>query len=120
MLRTRISEYITDNYATEEERLWMEFPGYGVFRNSRNKKWFAIIMDLEYKKLKIEKEGKANVLVLKCRQELIPALLERKGFLPAYHMNKKYWISILLDGTAPEEEIKKAVDMSYEIVEKKR
>ena len=34
-------------------------------------------------------------------------------------MNKKYWISILLDREADVEQIKKLLDDSYEIVEKK-
>ena len=34
---------------------------------------------------------------------------------PAYHMNKKSWITILLDGTVPFENIKQQIDESYAI-----
>lgn len=33
--------------------------------------------------------------------------------LPAYHMNKKYWISVILDGSVPEETIFGLIDESY-------
>ena len=35
--------------------------------------------------------------------------------VPGYHLNKKYWNSIILDGTVPEEEIKKMITESYQL-----
>jgi predicted DNA-binding protein (MmcQ/YjbR family) len=37
---------------------------------------------------------------------------------PAYHLNKKHWNGVLLDGTIPDEEILEMVDHSYEQVVK--
>ena len=39
--------------------------------------------------------------------------LKIKGFYPAYHMNKKSWISIILDGSVSTEIIEKLVETSY-------
>jgi len=39
--------------------------------------------------------------------------------LPAYHMSKKHWISIVLKESMPEVEIKRIVDRSYSMVVKK-
>ena len=36
-----------------------------------------------------------------------------KGFYPAYHMNKKSWISIILDASVSTETIEKLVKISY-------
>jgi predicted DNA-binding protein (MmcQ/YjbR family) len=43
----------------------------------------------------------------------LPGLLKKPGYLPAYHMNKKSWVTVVLDGTVPLTEIKKSLDKSY-------
>jgi predicted DNA-binding protein (MmcQ/YjbR family) len=35
---------------------------------------------------------------------------------PGYHMNKKHWNTVALDGVIPEREVKKMIDDSYELV----
>lgn len=40
--------------------------------------------------------------------------------VPAYHMNKENWNSVILDGTVPEDEIKRMIAESYELVRPKR
>jgi predicted DNA-binding protein (MmcQ/YjbR family) len=39
----------------------------------------------------------------------------KAGFLPAYHMNKEHWLTVLLDNTVPEKEIYELIDDSYEL-----
>ena len=36
--------------------------------------------------------------------------------IPGYHQNKKYWNTIILDGTIPEKEVKRMITESYDIV----
>ncbi len=40
-------------------------------------------------------------------------LIREEGIMPAYHMNKLHWITVLLDGTVPEERICDLIDISY-------
>lgn len=35
---------------------------------------------------------------------------------PGYHQNKEHWNTIILDGTVPDEEIKRMIEESYELV----
>jgi predicted DNA-binding protein (MmcQ/YjbR family) len=35
---------------------------------------------------------------------------------PGYHMNKKHWNTVVLDGVIPEKEIRKMIDHSYDLV----
>lgn len=35
--------------------------------------------------------------------------------IPAYHQNKKYWNTIILDGTVPDSEIKRMIAESYDL-----
>ncbi|HRO23063.1 MAG TPA: MmcQ/YjbR family DNA-binding protein [Promineifilum sp.] len=37
---------------------------------------------------------------------------------PGYHMNKKHWNTVTLDGTIPEDEVRGMIDDSYELVVK--
>lgn len=43
-----------------------------------------------------------------------------ESVLPAYHQNKEHWNTVILDGTVPEEEIKRMIAESYDLIMKKR
>ena len=36
--------------------------------------------------------------------------------IPGYHMNKRLWNTIILDGTIPQNEIKRMIDNSFDLV----
>ena len=106
MNRQEVIKYIEDTFGVEGERLWTSFPNYLVFRNKRNKKWFALVADVDKSKLSSEGEGRVDVINLKCDEVLIGSLLHNKGYFPAYHMSKKSWITVLLDGSVSDGELK--------------
>lgn len=112
--RERIAQYIQNRYGAEPEHLWARYPNYVVFRQSASRKWFAIIMDVARKSLDLEGEGTADVMDLKCGTVLVGSLLAQDGFLPAYHMSKGSWISVLLNETVPDEEIYPLLELSYD------
>ena len=63
-----------------------------------------------------ERQGVASVN-LKC--DPAEALMLRDIFpavTPGYHMNKQHWNTLLLDGSVPENEIKRQIDNSYLLV----
>ena len=54
---------------------------------------------------------------LKVNPEYGAELRDRYPFIQhAYHMNKKHWITVVMDGTAPDKLIKGLIDDSYELV----
>jgi predicted DNA-binding protein (MmcQ/YjbR family) len=58
---------------------------------------------------------------LKCDPGFALELREKyPSVTPGYHMNKKHWNTILLDGTVPDKEVFSWVDHSYELVAGKR
>ena len=120
MNRAEIIEYIQNTFDVIGERLWLKYPDYIVFRNKDNKKWFAIIMDIEKSKLDLIGKGKVDIIDLKCESLLIGSLIHNKGYLPAYHMNKNNWITALIDENANFDEIKDLIHLSYEIIDKKK
>lgn len=111
----RIAEYIIKKYHNEPEFLWDKFKGYGVFRNSDNKKWFSIIMNIDFSKID-KKEGEVEIINVKLDNQKISDLLEQEGFYKAYHMGKKDWISILLNDTLKDQTITNLIDESYDLI----
>ena len=53
--------------------------------------------------------------VKKCDPMLVGSLRMKSGFLPAYHMNKNLWISIVLEGLENDGMIKNLIDWSYQV-----
>lgn len=114
--RARITSYIQDRYGAEPEYLWKRFPSYAVFRQPASRKWFAIFADVPRKSLEFEGEGAVDVVDVKCGPIMVGSLLAQDGFVPAYHMNKGTWISVLLDETVPDEQIFPLLELSYDSV----
>ena len=57
---------------------------------------------------------------LKCDPDLALELRDRyEQVRPGYHMNKKHWNTIEIEGGIPDAEIQKMIDHSYELVAKK-
>ena len=68
-------------------------------------KWFCLL-DIENKFCDI-----------KCAPENIEELQAMyKGIEPAWHMNKKHWIKIILDADVPEKEIESLVKQAYDLI----
>ena len=58
----------------------------------------------------------ADIINLKLESDEIETLIKKEGFYPAYHMNKKYWITLILDETLSDETIIEYIKKSYENV----
>lgn len=111
----RITKYIKEKYNNTPEFLWEKFKDYGVFRNSNNDKWYAIIMNINLSKLNIGNH-EAEIINVKLSEDKVNELLNEKGYYQAYHMNKKNWISIVLDDTLEDNKIIKLIDASYDLI----
>jgi predicted DNA-binding protein (MmcQ/YjbR family) len=56
-------------------------------------------------------------LNLKCDPAFALELRERySSVIPGYHMNKKHWNTVYIDGTIPDKEILSWIDHSYNLV----
>jgi len=54
---------------------------------------------------------------LKCNPELAVELREEYSCVkPGYHMNKKHWNTIEVDGSVPDNKLKEWIDHSYDLV----
>ena len=115
MNRKELKQYIQNTFNVNPDYPWVKQPDNEVFRHNRNKKWFALIMNVEKSKLGLLEEGMLEVVNLKCDAIHLGSLQGKKGIFPGYHMNKANWITVALDGSVDDETIKMLVDLSYEI-----
>lgn len=114
--REEIFEYVKKQYGTVPEYLWKESPESAVLRHP-NGKWYAVLMQVEKSRLGLEGDTKVDIIDVKCDPDMVGLLTQTYGFLPGYHMNKKYWITMLLDGTVSEAKILDFLDMSYDLID---
>ena len=104
------------DYCLTFENVYEDYPfndnNWAVIRHCDNKKIFAFIF---------EKDGYIWINV-KCKTDWIDFWRETfNSVIPAYHMNKKHWNSIILDGTVPKDEICRMIGESYDLtITKKR
>lgn len=65
----------------------------------------------------IRRRWKINILDVKCDPDLVGMIIQTYGFLPGYHMNKRHWITILLDDSVSEAKTLDFLDMSYDLID---
>ncbi|MDM0065239.1 MmcQ/YjbR family DNA-binding protein [Variovorax sp. J31P207] len=114
-VKTAVVKSVTARYRTRPDHLWARFPEYAVFRQKDSGKWYALFMTVQRKKLGLAGEGNVDVVNVKSRPEMVGSLRMKDGILPAYHMNKEHWLSVLLDATVPEELVLELISDSFEL-----
>ena len=120
MKREELIDYIRETYGAEPEYPWSDLPNYAVFRHANNRKWFAVIMDVPSDKLGLKGKAVKDIVNLKCDPLMAGSLTAEKGIIPAYHMSKSRWISVLLEDLEDEEKLKVLLDISFDLTAVKR
>ena len=101
-------------YKISPEYPWRRDNTSAVFRHTDNHKWFALVMTVQGSRLGLADNTWTDVINLKIDDLFYRDLvLREEGILPAYHMNKMHWISVLLDGTVPDDQVCELVDISF-------
>jgi len=95
----RIAQFIFQTYGDLPVFPWDKFNRHGVFKNPASQKWYALILCIDKSKLNPKLLGEVEVMNIKLNEDKILQLHKQEGFYPAYHMNKKSWITIVLDGS---------------------
>lgn len=110
MTREEWMDYCLTLPGAYEDYPFDELPGAhatAVVRHRGNKKIFALIMT----------HGGQLYLNLKCDPMEADFLRQvYKGVIPGYHMNKTHWNTVILDSDVPEDEIRRQIENSYNLV----
>lgn len=80
-----------------------------VLKHIKNKKWFALIMEVN------------NEVFLNVKTDPEYSELLRKSYkyiIPAYHMNKQHWNTIVISEQIDENLVKELIEQSYELTKK--
>ena len=117
----QVIDYIKNKYNDDVEYLWEKFPDNAVARRKDNQKWYLAILTVCKDKLGLDSKEKVEVIDLRAEPEEITNLTKDSAYpiYPGYHMNKKHWITIPLDGSAGLNEIYKRIDKSYILAKRK-
>ena len=113
----RIMLHVQEKYENQLEYLWEKSPDTAVLRHEDNQKWYAVLMKISWEKLNKTQEGLVEVVNLK--HDLVSDLLAERGIYPAFHMNKRYWISVPLDDSLADEEVFELIEKSWNLTLKK-
>ena len=113
----RIMAQVQEKYGNQLEYLWEKSPDTAVLRHEGNQKWYAVLMRIPWDKLEKGREGLVEAVNLKHDQ--VADLLSKKGIYPAFHMNKRYWLSLALDGSLQDEEVIELIEKSWNLTVKK-
>lgn len=115
----RLTQAILDHFQVKPDFPWehsSRYQSYGAFRHTSNRKWFALIMNV--KREVLDRDGNTSLIDI-LNVKIPPAqgdeLRQIPGIYPAYHMNHKTWISVVLDETLPDEKILELIDTSYQL-----
>ncbi len=96
MDRDAVLAFVADEFSIEPDFPWMHHPDYAVLRHADTGKWFALVMDVPAEKLGLAGDAVHEVMNIKVDPDELDALLDGGGVLPAYHMHKGSWASVLL------------------------
>lgn len=109
----RILHHMAEKYGCAPEYLWEKSPDSAVLRHKSNQKWFAVIMSVDKSKLDPKLHGLAEIIDLKASADWVSKAIDGVKYYKGYHMNKKYWYTVPLDGTLTDKEILERIDESY-------
>ena len=116
-ISSEIIDHCNNKYGENHVNPFKKHPDILAFINEKNK-WYALFLDVEYNKLNKNTDitTKVKISNVKYPTDKILEIIDNKNIFPAYHMNKKHWISIVLDKNIKLETIKELIDMSYSLV----
>lgn len=115
----QVIAYVKNKYGDELEFLWPKFPRNAIFRRADNAKWYAAILTVAKNKLGLIGDEVIEIIDLRADPAQITSIIDGEKYFPGYHMNKKYWLTICLDGSVAAEEIYSRIDNSYLLAQKK-
>lgn len=113
-----IVEYVKRVYGDEPEYLWEKFPTNAVLRRKDSNSWYGVLLVLPKRKLGLNGNEVVDIIDLRIDPEEIEKVVDNEKYFKGYHMNKKHWFTICLDGSVPIQTIYRYIDKSYILAKK--
>ena len=119
MNRKEFAAYVEDHYGIKYDCPFEDDIDTWVFRHPDNRKWFALVMTIKKNRLGFESSESVDVVNLKCAPEIMDDLWRERGIFPAYHMSKKHWLTLALDGSCDDETLRWVTQISFDLTRRK-
>lgn len=113
-----IATFARGRWGEELEFLWERFPGNAILRRQDTRKWYALLVRMDLKKLGGAKTGMGEIAVLRADPAAMGTLVDNTSRFPGWHMNKKNWLTLVLDGSLPDDEVTGFLEASRELAVK--
>lgn len=119
-IRARLDAYVKRNYEIEPEILPFSKEDYAIYRHADTGKWFAVFIVKERTAFGLTGEGPVEVVSVKVKDPLLADfLMQQPGYLRGYPSSKWNWVTAVLDGTVPFEDICRWLDDSFQATKTK-
>lgn len=110
-------DWISQHFDVEAAHPFQKSPKTIAFKTTKKQKWFALLLEVPYKVFGEQFAGKGWIINLKTLPEARERVVDYQAIHPAYHMNKKHWISVILDRIEDPTQLQQLLEASYELVE---
>ena len=84
----------------------------------RQRKWYGAILTVIGSKIGLDTDKTVEIIDLRMKAENRDVILSSELYYPGWHMNKKNWYTIILDGRIQTEEVCTRIDESYRLAKK--
>ncbi|WPC09321.1 MmcQ/YjbR family DNA-binding protein [Globicatella sp. PHS-GS-PNBC-21-1553] len=115
--RERVFDFVRAELNTKLETPWAKHPEFYVMKTANRQKWYGLMMRISYQLLDPQQSGIVDVLNLKAPPLKIVDLIDYQTFYPAYHMNKKHWVTVVVDEKINLKQLQALIRQSYQLVE---
>ena len=120
-IRQKYVDFLQAEFSAAGDKPWLdEGDSTSSVYRCPNGKWFALVMKIKFNNLGFESDETVWVVNLKADTEKITEITDKKSIFPAYHMNKKYWITVLLTAVTDFEQLCELTRKSFELVSVKK
>lgn len=119
----RIAAWILSEYGVKPDFPWDDknSKDAGVFRHHGSRRWFVLVMNIRRGQVeKNDSTEQVDVMNLKIEDGSAASFRGMKSIYPAWHMNHRTWISVILDDTLPDEKVKALIKRSFELTAGKK
>ncbi|MCR5348500.1 MAG: 4'-phosphopantetheinyl transferase superfamily protein [Bacilli bacterium] len=101
-----LMDHFLSHHGEGIEYLWDDENG--IIRRKDNRKWYAVFMKVPYEKVGEPKEGVCSIVAFRGNPEDV----DMKTVFPGYHLNKKSWVCMILDGRNDPDDLLRRLERS--------
>lgn len=113
-----VIKYVREKFGDELEFLWKKFDDNAIWRRKDSQKWYGLVLTIPRSKLGLSSDEVVEIIVMRLKPEQMAQTVDNKKYFPGWHMSKKSWYTIILDGSVPSEEIFRRIGESYDLARK--